>query len=213
MNDIYYVIGGHIIKPFTFSIVFPTPQPLRSVSGSSLSCSSPPLLIQSTAFQSGCCFVFRLNLKTITASILRSLPGGRKYSPSPKAYVLPLGEQSTIPIRFNNEFGVNVNWDPNKCRIIRDETGILSPFSATVKTLFTAFLGLRPVALGYANCYNKPQRPGMEARSLGRSEGGDRRNQEKIIATGEIIAKENRLIRSVSIIGLRLHMIVMILFL
>ena len=26
----------------------------------------------------------------------------------------PLGEQSTIPIRFNNEFGVNVNWDPNK---------------------------------------------------------------------------------------------------
>ena len=26
----------------------------------------------------------------------------------------PLGEQSTIPIRFNNEFGVNVNWNPNK---------------------------------------------------------------------------------------------------
>ncbi len=26
----------------------------------------------------------------------------------------PLGEQSTIPIRFNNEFGVSVNWDPNK---------------------------------------------------------------------------------------------------
>ena len=26
----------------------------------------------------------------------------------------PLGEQSTIPIRFNNEFGVNINWDPNK---------------------------------------------------------------------------------------------------
>jgi len=26
----------------------------------------------------------------------------------------PLGEQSKIPLRFNNEFGVNVNWDPNK---------------------------------------------------------------------------------------------------
>ena len=49
---------------------------------------------------------------------------------------------------FNNEFGVNVNWDPNKCRIIRDETGLLLPFSVTVKTLFVAFLGLRPVALG-----------------------------------------------------------------
>jgi len=31
---------------------------------------------------------------------------------------------------FNNEFGVNVNWDPNKGRIIRDETGILLPFLA-----------------------------------------------------------------------------------
>lgn len=25
-----------------------------------------------------------------------------------------LGEQSTIPLRFNNEFGMNVSWDPNK---------------------------------------------------------------------------------------------------
>ena len=25
-----------------------------------------------------------------------------------------LGDESAIPIRFNNEFGVNVNWDPNK---------------------------------------------------------------------------------------------------
>ncbi len=50
-----------------------------------------------------------------------------------------------------------------------------------------AFLGLRPVALGYVNCYNKPHRPGREARSMGRSEGGD---QEKIIAAGEIIGKK-----------------------
>ena len=25
-----------------------------------------------------------------------------------------LGEESTVLSRFNNEFGVNVNWDPNK---------------------------------------------------------------------------------------------------
>ncbi len=25
-----------------------------------------------------------------------------------------LGEEITVPLRFNNEFGVNVNWDPNK---------------------------------------------------------------------------------------------------
>ena len=25
-----------------------------------------------------------------------------------------LGDESTVPLRFNNEFGVNVNWDPNK---------------------------------------------------------------------------------------------------
>ena len=31
------MIGGHIIKPFTFFRVFPHPQPLRSVPGSSLS--------------------------------------------------------------------------------------------------------------------------------------------------------------------------------
>ena len=40
-----------------------------------------------------------------------------------------------------------------------------------VKTLFVAFLGLRPVALGKANSYNKPHRPGRDARSMGRSEG------------------------------------------
>ena len=26
----------------------------------------------------------------------------------------PLGELSEVPMRFNNEFGVNVSWDPNK---------------------------------------------------------------------------------------------------
>ena len=41
-----------------------------------------------------------------------------------------------------------------------------------VKTLFPDFLGLRPVALGKANSYNKPHRPGMDARSMGRSGGG-----------------------------------------
>jgi len=25
-----------------------------------------------------------------------------------------LRDESTVPLRFNNEFGVNVNWDPNK---------------------------------------------------------------------------------------------------
>jgi len=25
-----------------------------------------------------------------------------------------LGDESAVPLRFNNEFGVNVNWDPNK---------------------------------------------------------------------------------------------------
>jgi hypothetical protein len=26
----------------------------------------------------------------------------------------PLGQQSTVPERFNHEFGINVSWDPNK---------------------------------------------------------------------------------------------------
>ncbi len=59
--------------------------------------------------------------------------------------------------------------------------------------------------------YNKPKKPAWRLVFLAPG-GGDRRNQEKIIATGEIIAKENRLIRSVSMIGLRLHLIVVIAF-
>ena len=47
---------------FAFPTVFPPPQPLRSVSGSSLS--HPPLFHRSTAFPSGCRPVFRLNWKT-----------------------------------------------------------------------------------------------------------------------------------------------------
>ena len=45
------------------SPVSPHPQPLRSVSRSSLSFSSPPLFLPSTAFPSGCRIVFRITLK------------------------------------------------------------------------------------------------------------------------------------------------------
>jgi len=43
LNDLFYMIGGHIIKPAHLFRVFPYPQPLRSVSGSSLSFLHPPL--------------------------------------------------------------------------------------------------------------------------------------------------------------------------
>ncbi len=79
--------------------VSPYPQPIRSVSPSSLSfLILPPL-------NSGNRFSIRLWLR-ISAKLENS-------SPLP-AFVLPLGEQITIPICFNNKFGVNVNWDPNK---------------------------------------------------------------------------------------------------
>ncbi len=107
LNDIFYVIGSHIIKPLFFFLGFfysfsasSTP-PFRVRVFSFLPNSPPPILFS----------VNRLSIRLptrISSKIENSSP--------PQAYVLPLWEQSTIPIRFNNEFGVNVNWDQNKQR-------------------------------------------------------------------------------------------------
>ena len=134
---IFYVIGGDIIKPLTF---------LRFFYSFSASSTPPFRIVVLSFFPNSPPILFSVNRLSIR--LLLRISDRLENSNRLKLMFSPLGEQSTIPIRFNNEFGITVNWDPNKQKIIRNETGLLLPFSATVKTILVAFLGLRPVALG-----------------------------------------------------------------
>ena len=48
---------------------------------------------------------------SVAYTIMDNVQVGGRYRGSLRS---SLGEQSTVPLRVNNEFGVNVSWDPNK---------------------------------------------------------------------------------------------------
>ncbi len=48
---------------------------------------------------------------SVAYKIMDNVQVGGRYRGSLRS---SLGDQSTVPMRFNNEFGVNVSWDPNK---------------------------------------------------------------------------------------------------
>ncbi len=95
---LFDVIGGHIIKPLAF---------LEFLRFLNASVPHLGLLFLNPPPTSFFCQPF---FHTAVASYFDYT---RKLSP-PQSYVLPLGEESGVPLRFNNEFGVNVNLDPNK---------------------------------------------------------------------------------------------------
>ena len=75
--------ANHIVKPLTFLRLAHILNPFVPCQGLLFLNSPPPLFFPSTDFPSGYRFVFRPNLKTLTALSLHFPSGGRKRSPSP----------------------------------------------------------------------------------------------------------------------------------